>query len=274
MVEGTVYDGKLLERIFQKQEAYMNSLKEIEAFPDWPFNINMKSHQLIIKDIISRGITELSESFELTQKITKIADTNDQDTPVEPLVREFNEELADSLHFFVEVLILVGIDSYDIDKWYHDYLQEMELSGSFYFPNNTMKTVTTYSRHMNVYQGYYRLIPSSFKVMNEVDEDDHQIDSGIQAGKRVSKELILEQAQELWMLTHSFHIAMNLLKKKKHRNASPDTKLHLFAEALMHGFVRLFKYFDMVGASPISLYENYLAKNTINLKRLKDEYGD
>lgn len=268
MIKGTVYDGLNLERIFTMQEGYMNELKEREAFPDWPLDINIKSNQKILRDIASRCITELSEAFEVSQKITDIAINNKMDD-VRPLLLDFNEELADALHFMVEIFVLVGITPHDINKFYDTYLEEMELRDSYYHMDDTMRTMTGYAKHMNIFEGYYRMVSSMYTVL-KIDPADEE--SEVMAGRVTSMDALIKQATELWMVVHALKLAINMLKKKAHREAGPETRLNLFADELIKAWVRLFKYYDMVGTTPISITENYTKKNEKNRQRLKNEY--
>ena len=270
LIEGTVYDGNNLERIFELQTDYMLMLKDREAFPDWPLNINIKDHQKIIRDIASRLVVELSESYEVTQEITDIAINNKlSEVDIVPLLKNLNEELADSLHFMVELFILVGITPQDINKFYEDYLDEMNLKATYYKRLDTFRTVTNYAKHMNIWEGYYKNRPSMFLVLKIEDEDE---DTTVMAGRYNSMDALIKQTSELWMVVHSLNMAINMLKKKEHRNAGPATHHNLFCEELIKSWVRLFKYYDMVGVSAISIYENYTIKNEINKDRLKNEY--
>jgi len=77
----------------------MKEYKTIEGLPDWPFDIDIKENQTIIKDFLWRVAEELSESWE-ARIIHK-----------DPL--HYLEELSDALHFIVEIFKLTGTE---IDK--------------------------------------------------------------------------------------------------------------------------------------------------------------
>jgi hypothetical protein len=93
-VKGMIVPGNITQDIFKRQERLMFSYKEIEKWGvDWPLDMNAKSSQLLIKDMIARVVEELAESYETF------------------LVQDWDntwEELSDALHFMVETFILSG----------------------------------------------------------------------------------------------------------------------------------------------------------------------
>jgi hypothetical protein len=85
----------LLRGIFELQTELMEDYKKIEGWEvEFPVNLNSKKAQLLVKDVISRGVEELAEAYEAMEL--------GQDD-------NFLEELGDALHFFVEVFILAGL---------------------------------------------------------------------------------------------------------------------------------------------------------------------
>jgi hypothetical protein len=271
MIEGTVFDGKLLERIFEHQRDFMVLIQSRESLPDWPLDLRIRSHQKLIGEMVDRGITELSESFEISQKLSRIADSNNKEQEDVPqIIAEFNLELADSLHFFTEALILVGITPEDVLKFYRDILEEQGMLQALYFPSNILKTVMGVGRQMNIFEGFYKKSSNHFNLIPEYEPQISE--AKYCAGRRASMILLIDSATELWMVTHAFKLAVNLLKKKPHRVNAPETDPEKFHLLLMEAWVRLFKYYDMVGLTEIELYENYKFKNDENRKRFTNEY--
>ena len=73
------------------QKALLKEYTKIEELPKYPLNLDIKENQNLLKDFISRVVEELAEAYE--QAIIK------KDFAL------FYEELADALHFIVEVMI-------------------------------------------------------------------------------------------------------------------------------------------------------------------------
>lgn len=93
--------AKVLEAIFDRQKVLMMEYKKIESLPDAPVSLHTFNGQRIIKDFAWRTVEELAESFEAWQKHD------------DPKIAELHalEELADSFHFFVELLQFAGISA-------------------------------------------------------------------------------------------------------------------------------------------------------------------
>lgn len=90
---------EVLEAIFGRQRELMETYKTIEQLPDAPLSLHTMHGQRIIKDFAWRTVEELAESYEAWEKH---ADRKTQELHA-------LEELADSMHFFVELLIFAGI---------------------------------------------------------------------------------------------------------------------------------------------------------------------
>lgn len=113
----------VLAQIFQRQAELMIEYKEIEQLPDAPLKIHLANSQRIFKDFAWRTTEELTEAFEA---YIKHADLLVQ-------TQHRNEELADALHFFVELLIFAGISVEQCLEVYPDYgpvTIKVDVSGS------------------------------------------------------------------------------------------------------------------------------------------------
>lgn len=87
-----------VKTIFDRQRELMVKYKEIEQLPDAPVSLHTLTGQKLIKDFAWRTTEELCESFEAWGKHDK-----------EMAKLHACEELADAMHFFVELLIFAGI---------------------------------------------------------------------------------------------------------------------------------------------------------------------
>jgi hypothetical protein len=90
----------IIVEIFDRQKQLMAKYKEIEQLPAAPVSLHTASGQRVIKDFAWRTVEELTESFEAFEK----------HPGAEVVARQHAlEELADSVHFFVELLVFAGI---------------------------------------------------------------------------------------------------------------------------------------------------------------------
>ena len=90
----------VMRAIFLKQAELMTKYKEIEQLPAAPVSLHTASGQRIIKDFAWRTVEELTESAEAWEKHGEDAAIS-RDHAL--------EELADAVHFFVELCIFAGL---------------------------------------------------------------------------------------------------------------------------------------------------------------------
>jgi hypothetical protein len=102
-----------LDKIFVKQQEYMDMLVEHDKFPEYPVDLTTKPGQRLVKEIAFNMIEELMEaSFTLKNRQHKLS----EDTAVD--FEHFREELGDALAYFIEIMIVCGITP---EQLYEEY---------------------------------------------------------------------------------------------------------------------------------------------------------
>lgn len=89
----------ILHQVFVRQTALMQKYKDIEQLPEPPLSLHTPAAQKVMKDFAWRVVEELAESYEGSLK-------HDDD---DVALQHRNEEMADALHFMVELLIFAGV---------------------------------------------------------------------------------------------------------------------------------------------------------------------
>jgi NTP pyrophosphatase (non-canonical NTP hydrolase) len=113
-------EGDLLATIFEGQKELIAKYHDIEqkrgALVVEPENFGRIDHRFVqwrIKDLAYRTIEELTEATNtLKNKPWKQSEVPTDAT-------HFYEELADALHFFIELCITAGLDAEDLALMYH-----------------------------------------------------------------------------------------------------------------------------------------------------------
>ncbi len=129
----------VVKTIWGLQLSLIEHYKKIEHLPEFPLNLDLKEHQALIKDFVGRVIEELAEGHEHYRLGNKALG---------------DEEIADALHFLVELLIFTH-GSYDEfkrvispDQVTVDTLSSREngpdIAGDFYLESNPYWAVTYY----------------------------------------------------------------------------------------------------------------------------------
>lgn len=124
-VQSQASSGDKLEAIFKRQKELMEKYHPIEAKAgllqthDVPVNMHDPKGQARLKDFAWRITEEIGEAMNcLKNKPWK-------QTHMETDVPHYQEELADAFHFFIELLILSGIDA---EKMYDLYFRKSEVN--------------------------------------------------------------------------------------------------------------------------------------------------
>lgn len=101
----------VLGAIFTRQQQLMDKYRDIEGMPP-SFDVRTRETQVWVKDFLWRITEEICEALEYFR---------DGKSKYDPLVRE---ELSDALHFFVEMCLILGIDSKQLIQLSSNYMSK------------------------------------------------------------------------------------------------------------------------------------------------------
>lgn len=107
----------MLETLFSEQRRFMELLRVEREFPEFPVDLATKSGQKLVKDISHDCMHELFEAVHLLRnsKSHRKTDVGEFDRAA------FLEELADVLHYLIEIMIVANITS---DEIYGAYMKK------------------------------------------------------------------------------------------------------------------------------------------------------
>jgi dimeric dUTPase (all-alpha-NTP-PPase superfamily) len=112
---------KTLNKMFEQQEEFMLLLKQHRNFPNWPIDIKSKAGQQLCREIV---FSSVEEYFEALQHLKNWK--SHRVTEVKKIQKDkFLEELCDMLHYFIELLIVVGIRP---DELYDAYMKKGKIN--------------------------------------------------------------------------------------------------------------------------------------------------
>ena len=128
-----VVGGNYLGCIYQLQKELLKGYIGIEGLPQYPIDVNTKKSQVLLKDFTGRVIEELAEGYEAMLQVEELTvknkfwvdsyDGNDLTQCLNHL-QNVGEEMADSLHFMLELLIYANIEPEDIDTFVNTWLEK------------------------------------------------------------------------------------------------------------------------------------------------------
>lgn len=261
-----VKDNKYLESIYGLQKELLNHYIGIEGLPQYPIDVNSKKNQVILKDFTGRVIEELGEGYESMVEVNRLGTTNQyfMTKPNEVLVnnedwrmtrahiQNINEELADALHFMMELMVYANIEAEDILT----YLNKLG------FKAEDLDRVMVYGSNLirnNESRGY-RISSADTK------------DICTHVGWEASDSLLDDYSIQLWDITYSLSISRNCLKNKPWKQSGELTDENTYQKLLCESFVKLMGFYYRVGYTAKTLYETYYLKNLINQFRIKSKY--
>lgn len=276
--------GNLLEKIYEMQKDLLVDYIKVEGLPPYPFNINKKDNQQILKDFTARIIEELSEGWEalmLAAELTKknqfwagaSFDMIEYNLTLSHL-QNFGEEMSDALHFFMELLLYINIQPEDIinflDKKKHikhtgdDLLQTLiDVGYNLYIePQYQDNLQFIYSRN-NID------LLNPLKSKEVVITQDHRL---YEVGSVINYGLFSTYKQILWDITHWLNLSRNFLKNKPWKQSEVMTFEIQYQESVLNGFINFLGFFKLLNADEGLVFFIYFKKNLVNQFRIKSKY--
>lgn len=295
-----VLDNSYLEHIYEMQKNLLKGYIDIEGLPQYPININTKKNQILIKDFVGRVIEELAESYESLVFISEAMEESLYLTSCDDYrktlvsicnhLQNTNEELADALHFMVELLIYANIQPEDIDRYLNKVLRNVNLSSKLPVGIANMDTLTKsmevgleqlkeYTPYMEYNQ--YNTVDILTRVSTYNDEVRNSELGGVietdnrllMAGSIFSVMKYISYKSVMWDVSYHLNIARNYLKNKPWKRSQMMTDEIRFQEEIVIAFITmmgLFKYMGIEKAEEIYLL--YFKKNQVNLFRQRSQY--
>lgn len=263
-----------MEDLFSMQKKLMEHYIKIEGLPNYPLDMAEKKSHKIIKDFKERISGELSEAYEVLLKIW--IDQNDN-APYDKLeaLEAFNEEVADALHFMLEMLVFSGIEHHDIQAYFQRQVTDnMDNENLLDKDGNSWLTLFNFAKATNMMQGYsyHQMGAQAFTVIDERDLlQDYQRWDCLGA-RKVSAQIMTVHAEFLWEITYMLNRAVNFLKQKDWAQTERLANVLGYRENIMETFLHFIRYADFMGQTPIGLFNAYYRKNQILQKRIKDGY--
>lgn len=228
----------------------------IEGLPQYPIDVNTKKSQDLIKDFAGRTIEELGEGY---QSYLDMIDMNSRGIAMEklePHLQNFNEEVADAIHFFLELMIYSGFETETVAKWLGAKPNEDLIEKGLEFGGFLVNTEQQFKRF----------------PCKHVIKDKEVKDIFLQGGRKLSNDIKDEYRKLLWDITYWLQILRNTLKNKPWKQTHMMTDVNLYESCMSNAFTAIFKFFYFAGFTKESLYEIYYKKNKVNQFRIKSKY--
>ena len=290
-----VVGGKYLECMYSLQKELLEQYIKVEGLPQYPIDVNTKKSQIILKDFVGRVIEELAEGYEALILVSKLTEKNklwksdyeeEEYTQCLNHLQNAGEEMADAMHFMLELLIYSNIQAKDIEDYLDNWLKDKVSFG-------VTKTLPTLAKAMQVglsilYNDPCNMVSEpkamnktylleEFESMDEDSEDPRLVNKRIdtrfhQCGKFYNKLTYSSYKYMMWDVTYHLNIARNFLKNKPWKQSQMMTNEGAYQEEIVKAFILMMGLFLEMGISPENLYFLYFKKNRVNKFRIESKY--
>lgn len=290
-----VVGGKYLECMYSLQKELLEQYIKVEGLPQYPIDVNTKKSQIILKDFVGRVIEELAEGYEALILVSKLTEKNklwksdyeeEEYTQCLNHLQNAGEEMADAMHFMLELLIYSNIQAKDIEDYLDNWLKDKVSFG-------VTKTLPTLAKAMQVGLSILYNDPCNtvsepkamnktylleeFESMDEDSEDPRLVNKRIdtrfhQCGKFYNKLTYSSYKYMMWDVTYHLNIARNFLKNKPWKQSQMMTNEGAYQEEIVKAFILMMGLFLAMGISPENLYFLYFKKNRVNKFRIESKY--
>lgn len=290
-----VVGGKYLECMYSLQKELLEQYIKVEGLPQYPIDVNTKKSQIILKDFVGRVIEELAEGYEALILVSKLTEKNklwksdyeeEEYTQCLNHLQNAGEEMADAMHFMLELLIYSNIQAKDIEDYLDNWLKDKVSFG-------VTKTLPTLAKAMQVglsilYNDPCNMVSEpkamnktylleEFESMDEDSEDPRLVNKRIdtrfhQCGKFYNKLTYSSYKYMMWDVTYHLNIARNFLKNKPWKQSQMMTNEGAYQEEIVKAFILMMGLFLVMGISPENLYFLYFKKNRVNKFRIESKY--
>lgn len=284
-----VVGGNYLGIIYQLQKELLAGYIGIEGLPQYPVDVNTKKSQVLLKDFTGRVIEELAEGYEAMLQVEELTiknqywagsfDGNDLTQCLNHL-QNVGEEMADSLHFMLELLIYANIQPEDInefvDKWMDKHLPKTmtKVRNSDTITKCMVMGSTLLLSDVVLEQDKGKKL-DLVSVYENTDSDDGipTMDTRfLQCGRFFNSITYHEYQVMMWRVTYHLNIARNFLKNKPWKQSQVMTQELEYQKELVIGFIVMMGLFYQMGLGVEELYFLYFKKNRVNLFRQKSKY--
>jgi NTP pyrophosphatase (non-canonical NTP hydrolase) len=268
-----VFQNLSLERMFYRQKQVMKRLIDDSKLPPFPYDINQKENQQHFRSLHGFLVEELFEFKEAYSKLVEYVEQPENKLDSEillELLASVNQEYSDVLAFAFELLIYAGITEDDIRLFVKDNLKKLEMPELIH--EDTLKTILDSAAVMNSLNMFtfqrseYRLLDlSDIYPISSVNGD-------ITLGLKCSAHLLAFMATPITQILEDYASITSLLKKKPWRENGPDTDLEVFGSKLIDATLGILSLGQLYGATPYSIYVQYINKAILNIERQNNNY--
>ncbi len=253
------YPGKhAFEELFNLQLILVDHYTKIESLPPHPIDINTKDGQNLIKDFSARITEEFGEGFESYLIMLDMFHAGTDEKEMIPHLQNFNEEVADAIHFWLELMIFSGFGASTINNWMGNQ------GGS---SAGMLEALLAQAKEEVLNDTHHKRFPARWVIKDHMLKDEF-----LRGGRLLGNERKDMMKQLLWDNTYWLQIARNTLKNKPWKQTGMMTDFKQYEDAIANCTFAMFKFFAFCGFTAEAIFTIYFKKNKINQFRISSRY--
>ena len=282
--QAPLVDDKQLEEIYSLQKNLMEGyIGKIEKdLPMYPIDVNSRKGQAVLKDMSARVIEEIGEGYESTTYALQLLSkygfnknimTEEDHTMLLNHLQNSNEEQADAIAFFVELMLYCNILPEDVYRYVQNVLlKKYQTNKRFYWNLESLMEVglaLLQERFGDITSGLYRVIEDEdFETQEEADH----VFSYIPGYNCISWDFNDNEAKLAWEVTYHLSVARNFLKNKPWKQTGVMTDEKALQEEIVIAFIEYLGYLKYCGFTAQSVYVLRFKKHLVNCFRQRSQY--
>jgi len=272
-----IFDGNGFELMYRKQHEFIELLiskSQLPVIETVALHLETKESQSFFRELSGFYVEELVEARIALAELVELRHERGFTTTPEFLTKldGFNEEIADTFCFALELLIYAGVRVSELERYIeHQFVDELgdEYKASGYWiEDNLLASMLQLARVQNIRWGAYQLNITRTNV-TLTHEDDSYLNV---AGRRLSQEASPVLDGLNFQVIQNLYTSLNMMKSKYWRAEEvPINEIDL-RRSLCTWFMSYLQLLDMYGVNEMSTLKNYINKHEKNLNRQKEGY--
>lgn len=264
-----INNNQLFKAIYSAQLSLIMEYHKLEMVPSIDLDLSTKESRRFIKETVGNLVEELGEADEYQVRLVELLVKPDlMSSYPNSLMDAYSEELADVLHFMVELMIYSKIEPEDAIEYYRIKCQEQNISAIM--ADDLLTVGLRYARHLNAFENQM-ICEAKLSARRILTEQEYEISHS--AGYILHPEVARFAGDYSWQITKTLNLATNFLKNKPWvQGERPFINLPEFQRKVMEAFVLLMGLYDLVGWEIKGVYQYYMTKNEKNHNRIINKY--
>lgn len=238
--------------LWKKQTELMQEYHNSGKLPSWPMALNDRLNQKFLRELMGFLEEEVFEAASLYPAIVEAVSKN-QPEELPKLLLDFNEEIADTHHFWIELFIYNGYTVRDISNFYLE-LDKVRFFG-FKADEDPLEMAFKYSSH----HIQTELTPNRMLIHSMDKTDPLRI-----AGSEVGPNLLELFEKSIYQCVKHLNLSRNYLKNKYWTNSDREVDVAGYNMSVMEAWLQWNLAITLTGATYSSVTQCYLLKNKIN----------